>query len=312
MNKSLLTLSIAALLLTVSCNRTGDPQSDQRVAVRFSAAIDMTRAVETSWESGDAIGIFMKHTGETLSAQSVVDRFSNCLYTTSGDGNFGADDSNTIYYPTSGADVDFVAYYPYTASVGSYAVALNVEDQSKQSNLDVLYSDNAVAKSKDTPEASLKFNHRMSKVVVYLFAGEGMEESWLAKSKVTLWSQPVAGSMSLVDGAITTSGNAKNLVLLSGGSVAACDGQMTKYKGRNCIKHEAIVMPHTTAAGSVASIVTDGVDAPFSWALNADKQFKSGEKSIFYVTLDRVEVSFDAEIVAWGDGGEGEGVAIPQ
>ena len=122
-------LLAAAVLSVAACNK-GEmtPDTDTRVALQVTSGIQ-TRAYDATWEAGDDIGIFGFTQGDA-STQA----YTNVRYvTTGGDGAF-TPDGTTIYLPTDGSSLDFVAYYPYTATAmtdGVYTV--NVTDQSDQS-----------------------------------------------------------------------------------------------------------------------------------------------------------------------------------
>src|SRR5690606_30578999 len=139
--------------------------------VQFTSTIagnSTTRVSGNSWDKDDAIGVFMKQ-GTGLS--NVI--AGNKKYSTAGNGNFTATGDDIINYPNEGT-VDFVAYYPFKADLRDNSVAINVADQSNQSAIDVLYSNNATGFSKDSEIAKLNFKHSLSKVEITVKAGPGV------------------------------------------------------------------------------------------------------------------------------------------
>ena len=177
-------LLAAAVLSVAACNK-GEmtPDTDTRVALQVTSGIQ-TRAYDATWEAGDDIGIFGFTQGDA-STQA----YTNVRYvTTGGDGAF-TPDGTTIYLPTDGSSLDFVAYYPYTATAmtdGVYTV--NVTDQSDQSAIDFMAAGTQTAdRSKNT--VAFNFEHKLSKIVLNFADGDGITLSELAGMKVQLTNQ---------------------------------------------------------------------------------------------------------------------------
>ena len=126
-------------------------------------------------EEKDDIGIF-GFTQEDAPTQA----YTNVRYvTTGGDGVF-TPDGTTIYVPTDGSSLDFVAYYPHTTSLtadGIYAV--DVTNQSIQKDIDLMAASKLSAnRSKNT--VAFNFEHKLSKIVLTFKPGDGMALSELA------------------------------------------------------------------------------------------------------------------------------------
>lgn len=139
--------------------------NDGSQPISFTSSIKgvNTRAVDSKWTAGDKIGVFMKATsGDLVSAIAV-----NKQHATDANGNVSAVDAdNALYYPTDGSSVDFIAYYPYTASLTGNVYKVNVADQSKPENIDLLYSNNATGFAKGTAnKPQLQFAHQLSQIV---------------------------------------------------------------------------------------------------------------------------------------------------
>lgn len=93
--------------------------NDGSQPISFTSSIKgiNTRAVDSKWTAGDKIGVFMKATSGDLASAIAV----NKQHATDANGNVSAADAdNALYYPTDGSSVDFIAYYPYTASLTMY------------------------------------------------------------------------------------------------------------------------------------------------------------------------------------------------
>ena len=139
--------------------------NDGSQPISFTSSIKgvNTRAVDSKWTAGDKIGVFMKATSGDLASAIAV----NKQHATDANGNVSAVDAdNALYYPTDGSSVDFIAYYPYTASLTGNVYKVNVADQSKPENIDLLYSNNATGFAKGTAnKPQLQFAHQLSQIV---------------------------------------------------------------------------------------------------------------------------------------------------
>lgn len=173
--------------------------------VRFFSSINETprvgtRMMNSAWDSGDNIGIYMKENGKELSNTTIVSQADNIEYMTRrGDGVFtAADETQTIFFPEDGNKVDFIAYYPYQANVSNFKYPIDVSNQSSQSAIDLLYSNNSVGLSIESQQANLNFNHMLSKINFNFTAGEGVAD--LSELKVTIKSMPTLATFDLAKG----------------------------------------------------------------------------------------------------------------
>ena len=222
----MLVLSLAA------CNNeeiTTTP--DARVALQVTGGIQ-TRAYDATWEANDEIGIF-GFTQEDAPAQA----YSNVRYVTTGGNGTFTPDGNTIYLPTDDSSLDFVAYYPHTASLtadGIYAV--DVTDQSGQKDIDLM------AASKQTGnriDATVAFNfvHKLSKVIFTFKPGDGMTDTELAGMTVQLTNQQTLATFDVTqpDGEVVVGTNTPATLTLN----TAADGSSS----------EGIVLPSSDFSG---------------------------------------------------------------
>lgn len=164
-----LLVSIIILVSYSSCSYSESIEENVRKEVRISASFEnlsddskvTTRAVDNAWESGDAIGVFMKKAGVTLEHPALSE---NAKYTTAGTSSFTpARETDKLYYPFDKSDVDFISYYPYTASLNGMNYEIDVADQSNLSDIDLLYSNNIAAVNFDNVNINLNFAHTVNK-----------------------------------------------------------------------------------------------------------------------------------------------------
>ncbi len=130
-----------------------------------------TRVVDTQWDKGDEIGIY-------ITSSSFGDEGENVMYTTAdGDGVFTT--SDPFYLPSSGG-VNIFAYYPWEDGVD-----ISEYDLDSEYPVDLL----SASKSGVTIASSsveLTFNHLLSKISLTIVAGDGLEESDLDDLEVKL------------------------------------------------------------------------------------------------------------------------------
>lgn len=169
------------------------------------------------WEAGDRVGIFMKTAGQTLSTQSALDE--NKQYSAAG-GNLSAV-GDGLHYPVKGS-VDFVAYYPYTASVVTrgteFRVPVNISDQGIAANRVFLWSQNAKDKSNSPEAVALQFTHQFSRVKLTITAGDGFPAEELKNLTVSLTNVPLSGEFNPVAGAFDNGGSVGDVVMFPGGT----------------------------------------------------------------------------------------------
>ncbi len=197
--KFILAGAVAALTLSSCSNNLDDNSSwgSDSQNVKFSSYIEGQKTVKasgTTWTTGDKVGIFMKKAGADLGAATAANK------------QFIADDRGTLtaaaadqalVYP-EGA-VDFVAYYPYTATVTENKVAVDVKNQSKPEAIDLLYSNNATNVTASANAVNLGFKHQLATVRLNIKA-QGIAST--AGLTATLTGSKTAGSFNLADGSL--------------------------------------------------------------------------------------------------------------
>ncbi|MDR0973603.1 MAG: fimbrillin family protein [Prevotellaceae bacterium] len=239
-------LTIATM--TVSCsnenepvinpnpNNTPEPQEEQ--ALTFSTNVlspAETRAYEASWEADDRVGIFMVNSADTTAIKSNAQHVATNV---SGWKLNPVSDSDGMYYPSTGADVKFIAYYPYKNGQ-SLTNLLSVElgEQSATSNdFDILYvkATSSYNKSSGTTPA-LNFKHIMATMIVNVKKDDAISNIDLSTMSVTLKGAPTKGTFNLQDGTFVATNTVApiNFVKLS-----------TPTSGFDAT-YQAIILPHT-------------------------------------------------------------------
>lgn len=163
-------LAVAALVLTAcSSDEPAGNNGGEPVAADVTASIDgvMSRAHDTSWDNGDAIGISATSAGKT--------RYANMHYTTTGDGSFShAGGKATGIFFQDSEEVTFSAYCPFAGTENTAAATISTvktDNQAVQKSFDFLFASGAKA-SRSNPVLSFTgaaaFSHRMTRLVIKL------------------------------------------------------------------------------------------------------------------------------------------------
>ena len=197
--KFILAGAVAALTLSSCSNNLDDNSSwgSDSQNVKFSSYIEGQKTVKasgTTWTTGDKVGIFMKKAGADLGAATAA----NKQFITDDRGNLTAAAADQALVYPEGA-VDFVAYYPYTASVTENKVAVDVKNQSKPEAIDLLYSNNATNQTASANAVNLGFKHQLATVRLNIKT-QGIAST--AGLTATLTGSKTAGSFNLADGSL--------------------------------------------------------------------------------------------------------------
>lgn len=204
LGKFLFMSMLSGIILTACVDNDDKSEwNDGSQPVSFTSSIKgvNTRAVDTKWTAGDKVGIFMKTANGDLSAAIAV----NKLHTTDESGNLTASNAdNALYYPTNGS-VDFIAYYPYTASLTENTYKVDVATQTDQPSIDLLYSNNATNFAKGAAsKPQLQFAHMLSQIVFSIEKDATIPS--LNGLKVTFEGMNTKADFALADGTLSNAG----------------------------------------------------------------------------------------------------------
>ena len=289
-------LNLMALVALTVCFLSSCQEEEQRevmsgVEVRFSSQIQ-TRAVNNQWEEGDEIGVFMHYANGPLSDATLVDNVSNFKYLATSSGNLDpATELDKMYYPMSSA-VSFVAYYPFD-NVEGYSVNLDVSNQKKYSEIDLLYSNNQKSVQSTSSPLSLEFEHKLSKVSFLIKAGYGIDSDDLSGLTLTIRKAVTEATFSLSDAAFT----------LGNGSLDV--KALTKNLENGGVQAEAIMIPQD--CGNVSVIVSLASGKNFMYTLSGNQKWESGKSYNYGFDLSdkTVNTSLSATIKDWSEGQAG-------
>ena len=286
-----LSLLIGGLSLS-ACSNEEIHMDDARVALQVTSGIQ-TRAYDDQWEEKDDIGIFGFTQGD-----APAQAYTNVRYvTTGGDGAF-TPDGTTIYLPTDGSSLDFVAYYPHTTDLENGIYTVDVENQSDQSTIDLMAASKLSAnRSKNT--VAFNFEHKLSKIVLTFKPGDGMALSELAGMTVQLTNQQPKALFDVTqpDGEVVVGTDSPIDITL----LTDADGTSS----------EGIVLPSANFDGMTLHLELSDGSSFFNWDLNNSQnanKFEAGKKYVYDITVNRSGLGVTATITDWtpGNGENGE------
>ena len=284
-------LAIITLLSFSSCSEKNSIENDVRKEVKVTATFNgmsssgtvTTRAVDNSWENGDVIGLFMKKAGTTLTQSMLA---NNVRYTNDGTVSFKNQTENKVYFPFDKSNVDFIAYYPYTENLTDFIYKVDVSNQSNLGNIDLMYSDNVIAKNYTDESIKLDFKHQLTKIVLKVANNNSDNTTGNFTAKIT--NARKNADFSLIDGSLTF-----------GDEVADISFNVDNTTNTA----EAILLP-TTDLTNKEFVITVG-DISYSYSLkNSDiKSFASSTKCEYSITIepndDRILNNVTASITDW-------------
>lgn len=283
--KTILFAAALAVAALSSCDENNGSEINSNNVVKFNGSInDITRVSGTEWESGDAIGVFAKKTGQLLDATNTL--YQNKKYTTDATGLFtNATEADAITYQDD-QSFDFVAYYPYTAITG-FSTAVSVATQSPQKNIDLMYSRNATAHSNTNAAVALTFARVLSKIVVNVTDESGANLSVMSSVVKGMKTQ---STFSLVTGTLVD----------DAASVADITARTTANGATASV--EAVVLPANTLTG--ATVVFSVGAKSYTLAIPGNTTYQGGKKYLYtasFKTTGEVVLSGSATIENWTD-----------
>lgn len=270
---------LAALAAMVSCSDNADEAQVMPETQKFPINISTTlsRVTDTSYESGDKVGIFVVNEPNALTTSG--NHVDNMGFTYSGTWT----PDTPIYWLDQTTKADFYCYYPYALAANTAAHTFATKaDQSSLANYkasEFLWGKTAgVAPTEKA--VNIATNHTFSNALVILKPGDGFTAESLnaATKSVRICGVKTNATINLATGVATANGNATEVTPYFDG---------TQYR--------ALIVPQTTAEGALIVVTVDGVDYTLtrSMTFNANKQHK------FTVTLNKVNNGVNVGIGGW-------------
>lgn len=237
-------LLAGAVMCSGCSNKLEEENMVGTVPINFSAKIQTpsTRVVDNAFESGDKVGLYATIAGVPLSGNRYVE---NQSLTATGANSLVADE--LIYYPVGNANIDVVAYYPYSSTaLAEESAALAVSTKADQRDAEDYYLSDFLVARKDNVAPSnapveLAFNHKFSRIRFTFVPSEDVDAETLCNASPDLYLSNVCttASFDLGNDEVTNQGNAQ--LMTAGGSWSVSDDGNLEGK-------ELIVLPQAFSA----------------------------------------------------------------
>jgi len=240
-----------------------------------------SRASGGNWQVNDRVGVFMLASGDDAFPALA----NNCEYfATASGGNTAllpASSGQTIYYPMDDSGVTFMAYYPYTSSLGddetNPVYAVDLTDQSSLEDLDLLYHKGTAVYSNALPNATLNFKHQLVKMEINVSRGAGIETP-LTDMVIKVKGVSATADFELATGELTNEGDATSIEV-GALSVTADEGQ-----------YAAILLPQDAVEGREIAFSLGSLD--YSYELPADLDLEAGKVYTLNFSFGEAEATF--------------------
>lgn len=250
---------LLTLLITLGSCSSDETLATERTAITFEAGVAQ-RVMNTTWDAGDKIGVFMVKNAAALDASGIVGGGDNVGYTTlSGSGVFTPMGAG-LQYPADGSMVDFIAYYPHSGTLNNYTYPVDLTNQQHPSTVDLLYVNDAKGFSKTSGTVRLNFRHQLVRVELTIKSADNKQ---LTGVKVGLNNQPLHATFDLNTGTFSQ-------IAADRGTIA-----MNTTSAGTLLTATAFILPGKRDI-TVTITATDGTTKQI--ALEADKNLKQGDK----------------------------------
>ena len=313
-----LLISIICILSLSGCNSNdGDISTPTNDELRIGSSLGGTiardaRVLDTSWDIGDAIGIFLVKDGVDWDESSDI-LFENAKYMYDKSLPLGGYQpfkpfsvADRLIYPVADTKIQLVAYYPHKGNWGLTTInKIDVTDQSYQTVIDLLYAPITKGthnKSNASDPIQLDFTHKLSKLVINVEAGDGIDplHADFINMTVILKDFIADGTFNISTGDVATGTTNADLL--------AC--KATAISGMNA-RFEAILMPQAMTATQNIEFSIGG--DTYGWDLTNTSldtgtaklsQLISGEKYSYTVIIKKTGIEIVGhDIAVWGNSG---------
>lgn len=301
-----LTYLFIGLFSVISCTDDPSVTSPAPAAITFEVLTDnlgaapRSRAYNDLWEVGDRVGIFMLSASAGTWAERTL--AANYPYTTTNPQESHtatlAADGQQLYYPANRSAVNFVAYYPYTASgvnatTGVYSVNVGGTTAQILKNLDLLYHTDADGVSYNTQSgnATLAFTHKLAKICISVKPGPGINVDLSASPKLTFVGMPAQADFYLNTETLT---NRRSITTtITPAPVGTPGAALAEW--------EAIIIPQDPMDNRKLTFTLGGTE--YVYTLPKSDTFKSGMIYTYNFLLTTAGIALDKNSVQDWNGG---------
>lgn len=317
-------IAIAALALT-ACSSDDDSRqvAEQLTPISLSGTLksaqEVTRAKTTIQPAqivqNMQVGVFfLDDVAEATEYSNFYDK-PNLLYHADGDGALTSDGDVPYYFPADGNKLKIYAYAPYRAAAAGgwnltgtneFIVKKNQVDSANYVASDLLYgipvtpSGNPLARTED--DILLQFDHKLTKIIVKMVAGPGMDEDDLMETINGVYITNTKRTATVTMG--TMANNNPNVIdHVTASGTADGEGTNGLMMGNSKSDCAAIVVPQTVSANTNMLHITTSNGGTFDWAPSEDFTLLPGKVYTITGTSSLKAITVKTQVNAWTAGG---------
>ena len=196
--------------------------------------------------------------------------------------------TGTLYYPSTGENIDICAYYPNTvsSSTTSFAVGATQTTEANYQDYDLMYATKLTDKAKNSTHG-LTFHHALSKIVVNISGTNGVTDENINSlvSAVKINGTKLTASTTIDNGTITISGTTGD----------ATDINITGATSK--LSQAGIIVPQTVTEGTTFITVTYN-SQDYTYAIPAGgKIFAAGNVYTYSLTLSPTGLQLESTTI---------------
>lgn len=303
MKTTILSALLLSTLLFASCSKEEAPEVNDRI-VKFSSGITATpqtkvvtdNAGESKWQANDQIGISMVANG-TMTIAENADNIPYKATSAATSTSFVPAGATTIYYPVNAPEkVDFIAYYPYDASVANWTVPVDVSAQTSQADIDLMYAtanNSGAGFDKTSTGVNFTFQHQLVKLMLNVIKGDGVDGDI---TSVTINGMNTSAKFDL-KGA-------------DGVTDLATPQAIVPHEVTASTAYEAILLPAATLDAANTVVFTTSKDEAFTWLMTDNANtLEAGKIYTYNITLTKHAITVTGSIDSWTVGSISDGTA---
>lgn len=265
--KNILLCSMLPLAWTACSNEEVAPPVEESNSISFVAQInEFAGEGSDQWSVGSKIGQYMLATG----TQNPYPAGANVLYTAQTAGVSATFTATTpLEYPSDGARVDFVGYYPYSTEVSGGVYPIGLANQSEGTTAhDLMRAISQTGLNKESAtEVPIIFSHLLAKTVFHVVDEQG---ATVVPTELIIKGMNTTASCQLFTAQLQGAGNTADI---------------TPYK-TSAGTFDAIVLPSNVLSSYAITYTVDGES--YSWNLEdsetAITKLQAGYKYTFTIT----------------------------
>lgn len=281
--------AVLSALTLFSCGGGSDSQeptpttpttpTDKKPEIRINPS--MTRATDYGFESGDCVGLYVvNYSGSTPGSLATTgNHVDNMRFTYNGTWT----PDKVITWADNNTHTDLYLYYPYSnvPNVSAYPFSVRADQSTEEAyKASDFMSGKTLNVTPSEETISIPVSHTMSRIQIFLEAGNGFTAESLSKADVSVKINGVKcnSTINIATGEVSPTGEATTLTPLF----------TDNY-------YKALVVPQTVENGNLITATVDGRE----YNLQKGFTFESAKSHKFTITLSKTSAGVNVNINPW-------------